>query len=35
MNGVVMFDVMLAVSLCLAVGVVLWTAVAIERHLLP
>jgi hypothetical protein len=28
------FDVLLAIATCLAVGVVIWAAVEIERHLL-
>jgi len=28
------FEIVLAIAMCLAVGVVIWTAVEIERHLL-
>jgi hypothetical protein len=30
-----MTDVLLAISLCIAMGVVTWTAIAIERRMLP
>jgi len=33
-NGATVFDLLLAVSMCLAVVVVGWAAVEIERHLL-
>jgi hypothetical protein len=32
--GANVFEVLLAIAMCLAVGIVIWTAVEIERHLL-